>query len=70
MSNENTEVQRLIEQSVNTTSIVLAEHDPELAQQLEERCEGCVHQRPHGADEYWGTRDGDEWRVHLTGGAS
>lgn len=53
-----------IRNSISHTEIMHLESDPELASLLAAECND--HVQNGDVHEYWGTRDGHAWRVHLT----
>lgn len=53
----------LIERSISHTEIAHAPYAADLAEALREASDDSV-ETERGL-EYWGERDGDEWRVHL-----
>lgn len=60
------EADRLIVQSQQTTSIVTVAYIAALAEDLLIACDDHVlGSEPDAVDEYWGSDDGGEWRVHL-----
>lgn len=57
--------QQMIARSINHTEIVTAPWTQDAHDRLLDVCEGMVATQQRV--EFWGTQDGDEWRVHLSG---
>lgn len=56
----------LIARSVSHTEIVTAPWSEGLAADMSVECDDSV-EASETVVEYWGTADGSEWRVHLSG---
>lgn len=59
----NMTAEQAIERSISHFSIVKLEYDANTAAELRSLCDDTV--RGNEVTEYWGTKDGSEWRVHM-----
>lgn len=55
--------EQAIERSISHNEIVNLEYDADTAADLRSVCDDTV--RGNEVTEYWGTKDGSEWRVHM-----
>ena len=55
-----------IDRSISRDAIVHLDYDDAVAADLRAECDDSVENGDVG--EYWGERDGQHWRVHLTRG--
>jgi len=57
-----------IRRSISHNEIVTVEYNGYQQRSLAARCDGSVDAvRSFGVYEYWGTHQGNDWRVHMRG---